>query len=58
MEAENVRLKEMIQELEYTLMPPPISATPVAIVQPDKNFEKTPESSIRLKGTLSLLVLK
>jgi len=51
MEPENVRLKEMIQELEYTLMPPPILATLAATVQPDKNFEKTPKSSIRLKGT-------
>jgi hypothetical protein len=56
MEAENARLKERIQELEFTLMPPPILATPVATVQPGRNFEKTPESSIRLKGTSSLLV--
>jgi hypothetical protein len=55
MEAKNVRLKERIQELYYTLMPPPILATPVATVQPGKNFEKNLYSSIRLKGTSSLL---
>jgi hypothetical protein len=56
MEAENARLKERIQELEFTIMPPPILATLVAIVQPSRNFEKTLESSIRLKRTSSLLV--
>jgi hypothetical protein len=55
MEYENAIIKERIQELELTLIPPPILVTPVATVQPHKNFEKTPESSIRLKGTLSLL---
>jgi hypothetical protein len=52
-EAENARLKERIQELEFTLMPPPILATHVATIQPGRNFEKTPESSVRLKGTSS-----
>jgi hypothetical protein len=56
MEAEKSRLKERIQEIDFILMPPPILATLVATIQPSKNFEKTPKSSIRLKGTSSLLV--
>jgi hypothetical protein len=43
------------QELEFTLMSPPILATIVATIQPGKNFEKTPKSSVRLKGISSLL---
>jgi hypothetical protein len=55
MEAENAITKERIQELEFTLIPPPILATHVATIQPGRNFEKTPESSVRLKGTSRLL---
>jgi hypothetical protein len=58
MEAENSMLKEMVKELESTLMPPPIFATPVSAVQPWKSCDKTPESSLRLKGTLSLLFFR
>jgi hypothetical protein len=55
MEEENIRLKERIKELEATFMPPPILATPVAMVQPDRILQRTPESSLRLKGISSLL---
>jgi hypothetical protein len=56
MKVENSTIKEKIQELEFTLMPPPLLATHVATIQPSRNFGKTLESSIRLKGTSSLLV--
>jgi hypothetical protein len=56
MEAENIMLKERVKELESTLMPPPIFSTLVSTVQPWKSSDKTPESSLRLKGTSSLLV--
>jgi hypothetical protein len=55
-EVENDTLRERIQELEFSLMPPPILATLVATFQPRRNFGKTPYSCIRLKGTSSLLV--
>jgi hypothetical protein len=42
MEEENFRLKERIKELEATLMPPPILATPVAMVQPGRSFSENP----------------
>jgi hypothetical protein len=41
MEAMNARLKERIQKLEFTLMPPPILATLVTTIHPDNNFGKT-----------------
>jgi hypothetical protein len=41
MEEENLRLKERVKELEAMLMPPPILATPVAMIQPD-NSSKDP----------------
>jgi hypothetical protein len=56
MEDEHSRLKEMIQELYFTLTPPPILATSIATIQPSRNFEKTLESSVRLKGTSILLI--
>jgi hypothetical protein len=56
MEEENLRLKERVKELEATLMPPPILATPVSIVQPGGSFQRTPEVSLRLKGASSLLM--
>jgi hypothetical protein len=40
MEEENLRLKERVKELEATLMPPPILATPVSIVQPTEVFRE------------------
>jgi hypothetical protein len=55
MEEENFRLKERVKELEATLMPPPILAAPVAMVQPDGSFQRTPESSFRLRVASSLL---
>ena len=39
MEEENARLKERVKELEETLIPPPILATPVSIIRPDKSFQ-------------------
>jgi hypothetical protein len=56
MEAENLRLKERIKELESALMPPPILATHVSTIQPWKSSDRTLESSLRIKGTSSLLV--
>jgi hypothetical protein len=49
MEAENARLKERVKELEYTLMPPPILASPLETIQPRT-------SDLKLKGISSLLV--
>jgi hypothetical protein len=56
MEAKNARLKERIKELECALMPPPIFLSPIATIQPGRNPNGTPESSLKLKGTSSLLV--
>jgi hypothetical protein len=42
-------LKERVKELEYTLMPPPILASPLATIQPRTSY-------LKLKGTSSLLV--
>jgi hypothetical protein len=36
-------------------MPPPILDTHVAMIQLDKNLQRTPESSLRTKGISSLL---
>jgi hypothetical protein len=41
MEEENAQLKEIIKELEATLMPPPILASPVAMIRPGKSFQET-----------------
>lgn len=41
MENENFTLKERIQELESTLMPPPIFANPITTMQPWKRFDGT-----------------
>jgi hypothetical protein len=43
MEEENAQLKEKIKELEETLMPRPILASPVSIIHPEKHFQETPE---------------
>jgi hypothetical protein len=56
MENENANLKERVKELENALMPPPIFSSPIATMQPWKSFDRTPESSSRLRGTSSLLV--
>jgi hypothetical protein len=49
-------LKESVKELECTLMPSPIFVTLVSTVQHWKISDKPPKSSLRLKGTSSLLV--
>jgi hypothetical protein len=36
-------------------MPPPIFTSPISIVQPQRNFDGTLESSSKLRGTSSLL---
>jgi hypothetical protein len=54
-EVENMMLNERIKELEHTLMQAPIFSNPVSTVQPWKSIDKTPESSLKLKGTSSLL---
>jgi hypothetical protein len=56
MEEENAQLKEKIKELEATLMPPPILASPVAMIRPEKSFQETPESSARVKGISNLII--
>jgi hypothetical protein len=55
MEEENFRLKETTRELEATVMPPPIFSTLFSMVQLGKIFQRTPESSLRLKGVSILL---
>jgi hypothetical protein len=50
LEAENVKLKERIKELEEALMPLPVLASPLAIIGPT-----TPAT--KLKGSASLLTL-
>ena len=55
MEAENVRLKEIIKELESTLMPPLMLTTPVSIIQLEKSSNKTPDSGLMIKGASGLL---
>jgi len=49
-EKKNSKLKEIIKNLEYTLMMPPILASALAIVQPET-------LDLKLKGTSSLLVV-
>jgi len=41
MEEENTWLKEKIKELEEILMPPPISASPIAMIYLEKFFQET-----------------
>ena len=48
LEVENIKLKEMIKEVEETLMPPPLLTIPLAIVRPTMPVTK-------LKGSSSLL---
>jgi hypothetical protein len=55
MEAENAMLKDRIKEFEKGLTPPHIFASPIVIFQPWKSFDRTPESSSKLKGTSSFL---
>jgi hypothetical protein len=55
MEEENAQLKEIIKELEETLMPPPILASPVAMIRPGKGLQENPEPSSRVKGISSLI---
>jgi hypothetical protein len=54
-EAENAMLNDTIKELEYALMPPSIFASLTATVKPWKIFDRTPESSLKLKGTSSFI---
>ena len=56
MEEENLILKERVKELEATLMPPLILATPVALLQPDITFQGAQESNLRVKGISSLII--
>jgi hypothetical protein len=48
-------LKERIKELEETLMPPPILASPVAMIHPGKGLQENPKSSSRVKGISNLI---
>jgi hypothetical protein len=54
-EAENARLKEIIKELEYVLMPPLIFVSPISSIQSRRNPNETPE--LKLKETSSLVVV-
>jgi hypothetical protein len=49
LEAENMKLKERIKEMEHALMPLPILSSPLSIVRPT-----TP--TVKLKGSSSLLI--
>jgi hypothetical protein len=49
MEEKNAWLKEKIKELEATLMPPPILASPIAMIRLEKIFQEIPKSSARVK---------
>jgi hypothetical protein len=40
MEEENAQFKERIKELEATLMPPPILASPIAMIHPGKGLQE------------------
>jgi len=42
MEEEKLILKERVKELEATLMPPPILATPISMLQPKRTFQGDP----------------
>jgi hypothetical protein len=48
-------LKEIIKELEETLMPPPILAFHVAMINPRKGLQENLECSSRVKGISSLI---
>jgi len=37
-------------------MPPPILASPVAMIHPEKGIQENPESSSRFKGIFSLIM--
>jgi len=56
MEEENAQLKEKIKELEETLMPPFILASPISMIKLENFFQETRESSARLKGISSLII--
>jgi hypothetical protein len=57
MEEENPQLKERVKELEAILMRPPIMATLVAMIRPDKSFQEIPGSSSRVKGISNLIIV-
>jgi hypothetical protein len=56
MENENSILKDLIKELDISIMPLPIFASPITTMQPWKTLDRTPKSSSKLRGTSSLLV--
>ena len=56
MEEENARLKDKIKELEATLMPPPIMASSIAMIQLEIFFQETLGSSARVKGISNLII--
>jgi hypothetical protein len=56
MEEENAQLKERIKELEATLMPPPILASPIAMIRPRKGLQENPKPSERVKGISNLII--
>ena len=55
MEEENARLKERFKEMEETLMPPPILATPFTMIGPHNIFQEIPRSCSRVKGISNLI---
>jgi hypothetical protein len=56
MEEENAQMKERIKQLEETLMPPPILASPVAMICPGKGLQENPKPSARVKGIYNLII--
>jgi hypothetical protein len=56
-EKENLILKEKVKELEKYFLPRPLFIEPITTIQPLCSLEDVPETSSRLKGSSSLLVV-
>jgi hypothetical protein len=55
MESENATLKDVIRELNISLIPQPIFSIPITTMQLWKTLDETQESSSKLRGTSILL---
>jgi hypothetical protein len=56
-EKENLILKEKVKELEKYFLPRPLFIEPITVIQPLCSLEDVPETSSRLKGSSSLLMV-
>jgi hypothetical protein len=56
-EKENLILKEKVKELEKYFLPRPLFVEPITTIQPLCSLEDVPETSSRLKGSSSLLMV-